>query len=173
MGYFEPLHEFTGLKNHRGIVAPRDEGMLIDSVHFYNYNKGTEGYYALGTCSHCWSCVGTNTGGKTTLTKNLAFTNVTSFIKYETPFRATFMDLDGTLTGFPNCGWAVPYHVHNLVTPHCEDRRWDYDGIICNCDVTIRKILFYDPKPHDEFYYVEARVLRLDNGVDIDTADEE
>jgi len=82
------------------------------------------------------------------------------------------MDLDGSLTGFTTCGWATPFHVHNLVSPFCQDRRWDFDGIICDCNVKIRKILFYNGQPHEDFFFMEIKVIRLDDGVDIATADE-
>ena len=76
-------------------------------------------------------------------------------------------DADGTLTGFPTCGWVIPYYIHNLVAPHCVDRRWDFGGIICNCDVRVRKIKIHSLSPTNN---VEIKIIRIDDGVDIATA---
>ena len=121
---------------HIGIVTSREEGMLISGVHFYNYNHGNEKYYCIQTCSKCSSC---KPGGRTTSTDRLQFTNVTSYTTFLSPHRYILEDMDGSLTGFSTCGWVIPYYVHNLVSPHCKDRRWDYGGIICDCNVKIRK----------------------------------
>ena len=64
VGYVEELYEYTG-DIHVGIVTERGEGMMIDGVHFYNFNHDNEKYYAIKTCSKCDNC---KRGGYTTVT---------------------------------------------------------------------------------------------------------
>jgi hypothetical protein len=54
------------------------------------------------------------------------------------------------------------YHPHLLVPGACEDRRWDYGGIICDCTVKVKKLLLSGMSPADN---VEIKILRLDDGV--------
>ena len=83
------------------------------------------------------------------------------------PHRYILEDMDGSLTGFQTCGWVIPYYIHNLVTPHCKDRRWDYGGIICDCNVKIRKIKLHGLNPSNP---VEIKVIRLQGDTNITTA---
>lgn len=117
---------------------------MIDGVHFYNFNKMEEKYYAIKTCSKCDNC---KRGGYTTVTKNIKWTNCKKRVTFNSPLRYTLHDLDGSLTGKDNCGWVTPYRPHNLVKPHCEDRRWDYGGIVCDCNVKVKKVYFTSMSP--------------------------
>ena len=138
--------------------------MAVDNVHFYHFNNGNEKYFCIYTCSQCDDC---KPGGRTVKTSNLQFTNVTSFIHFNSPNRYILEDEDGSLTGFPTCGWAIPYYQHNLVPDYCEDRRWDYGGIICDCNVIIRKVEF---QGDGVITKKSIKIIRLDDGVDIETA---
>jgi len=99
----------------------------------------------------------------------LKFTNVKSFVKFNSPQRYIIEDEDGTLTSAitgksHKSGWVVPYYVHNLIPKVCYNRRWDYGGIVCDSTVTIRKIRFSGGDESD------IRILRLDPEVDAKTA---
>lgn len=98
----------------------------------------------------------------------MRFTNVKSFVKFNSPDRYILEDEDGTLTGAitganNEKGWVVPYYEHNLVPNACYDRRWDYGGIVCDSTVTIRKIKFTGDES-------DIRILRLDPGVRVENA---
>jgi hypothetical protein len=75
--------------------------------------------------------------------------------------------MDGSLTGNQNCGWIVPYYKHNLVAPHCVDKRWDYGGIVCDCNVKVRKIMLSGLSPTNN---VEMRILRVTSDLTHTTA---
>ena len=69
---------------HMGIVTERGEGMMIDGVHFYNFKREWGKYYSIKTCSKCDNC---KPGGFTTVSRNLKFTNVDSYVWINSPLR--------------------------------------------------------------------------------------
>lgn len=69
----------------------------------------------LGSCSHCFHPASTDSGARTVTFEKLYFdASVTKRIRYETPYRAIFHDLDGILTGLGADTWATPYWEHNV-----------------------------------------------------------
>jgi hypothetical protein len=44
------------------------------------------------------------------------------------------------------------------VAPHCVDKRWNFGGIVCSCDVKVRKIMMSGLSPTNN---VEMRILRI------------
>ena len=88
----------------------------------------------------------------------MKFTNVTSFVKFNSPRRYTLQDNDGSLTNTSKCGWVVPNWPHLRVKPHCTPRS-NYDGIVCDCNVMIRKVYFYGKNPGGK---ISIRILRLE-----------
>jgi hypothetical protein len=66
--------------------------------------------------------------------------------------------MDGSLTGEQTCGWIIPYYKHNLVAPDCVDKRWNFGGIVCNCNVKVRKIKISGLSPSNN---VEIKILRV------------
>ena len=116
-------------------------------MHFYNFVNGDEKYYTIETCSKCNNC---KPAGRTVSISGTTFTNAPSRVRFNSPHRYIIEDEDGTFTGntASGCGWVVPYYVHNLVTPACEDRRWDYGGFVCDCSVKIRTITVHGMDPN-------------------------
>jgi len=81
-----------------GIITPRTEHFRIEGTDFFNFNWNDAA--ALGTCSHCFHPAATDSGARTVRTTGLGFDNtVTKRIRYQSPWRAIFHDLDGSLTG--------------------------------------------------------------------------
>ena len=61
----------------------------------------------------------------------LEFYDVTKKIRWQIPFRAIYLDEDGSLTGKGPNTWATPYFLHN-VQPECSVDLEMYDGITCD-----------------------------------------
>jgi len=64
---------------------------------------------------------------------------VTRKIKYQTPYRAIYYDIDGSLTGKGAGSWATPYFKHHEQKGCARDEDV-WHGMTCDPSVTIRRI---------------------------------
>jgi len=74
-------------------------------------------------------------------------------IRYQFPWKAIFLDLDGTLTGKGANTWATPYYKYHE-QPECEfdaNTRDVWDGVICDNSIEVRRIAFYGKTPSANF----------------------
>lgn len=144
----------------QGIIGPRTEGFQVHNVKFYRFDNG--GKSALGSCSHCFSPPSTDSGARTVSYSGIWFDPLTvpQKIKYGDPWRDIFFDIDGSLTGLGPGSWATPFWKHNL-QPECQNRT-EYDGIICNSSVQVRRIVFYQYTP-DLLTMMDLKVLKIDD----------
>jgi hypothetical protein len=78
-------------------------------------------------------------------------------IRYTTPFRDIFYDLDGTLTGLGPKTWATPYWRHND-QPGCTRNDAVFDGLICDSSVEVRRVAYYNYAP-DIFSMQNMKIL--------------
>lgn len=118
----------------RGIITPRTENFTIDGVKFFNFdweNVWKAQAATFGSCSHCFHPAATDSGARTVRFKNLAFTNVTTKIRYQFPWKAIYLDLDGSLTGKGANSWATYYYAHHDVK-ECVRDAVVFDGVTCD-----------------------------------------
>ena len=54
----------------RGLVTPSTDGLYVENVKFYNFDKNST---AIASCAVCWHVLKNITGGATTHFKSLAF----------------------------------------------------------------------------------------------------
>jgi hypothetical protein len=117
----------------------------VQNVKFYNFNWRNAA--AIGSCSHCTHDPSTDSGARTVKFKGLTFDkSVTKKIRYETPFRAIYYDLDGSLTGKGPGSWATPYFKHHT-QKECVKDMAVYHGMICDNTVQVRRIAFQKTIP--------------------------
>jgi hypothetical protein len=104
---------FLDVSSPHGIITPRTENFIIKNVKFYNFNWNDAA--TLGSCSHCFHDAATDEGGRTVKFSGLYFDEtVTIKIRYQTPYSAIYLDLDGTLTGLGSNTWATPYRESHM-----------------------------------------------------------
>lgn len=84
-------------------------------------------------------------------------------VRYQEPRREIIRDLDGTLTGLGPNSWTTPYWKHND-KPGCQRKDLEYDGLICNSSVQIRRIVFYNYAPH-AFVMRDMKILPFDDSI--------
>ena len=145
-------------KPTRGIVTTRFDGMLISNVRFHSWPPGTA---AFQDCSHCESAPATDSGARTAFIEKVYWspTFTGRKIQYNIPLRGIFRDLDGTLTG--KVGWATAYFPHNDV-PECRRDEDNYNGLICDDSVQVRRVVFYNYAP-DLFDGVPMYIFNCNN----------
>jgi len=85
-------------------------------------------------------------------------------IRFGTPYRAIFYDNDGTLTGKGAGSWASYFYASHLV-PECEHKQDEYDGVICDNTVQIRRLAFHSAKKAGEFTGMALRAILWDDSV--------
>jgi len=135
--------------NTRGVITTRTENFGVEGVKFVNFNFNKAA--ALGDCSHCFHPAATDSGARHYTVKGLKFDDATvpRRIRHQLPWRGIWRDEDGSLTGTGQPGWAVAYHKH-LEQPECvfdAATRDKFEGVICNNDVQVRRIIFYNYSP--------------------------
>lgn len=113
-----------------GIIGPRTDNLRIDNCRFFNWDwKETA---ALSTCSHCWHDQETDSGARTVRFSNMSFdASVKRRINYGYPYKAIFLDEDGSVTDKGPQSWATPYYHHHNHT-ECEKNVTYYGGTICD-----------------------------------------
>ena len=152
-----------------GIITPRTEGFLIENVKFYNLDWGKEDgdhAAAFGTCSHCFHPAATDSGSRQAKTSGLYFdpATVPQRIRYQYPFRAIFLDLDGTLTELGENTWATHYYKY-LEQPECmydEDTLFKFNGVICDNTVQVRRVSMHAIAP-DYINGLDLKILKFEN----------
>ena len=146
-----------------GVIGARTEGLTFNNVSFYNFDG--ENMASIGSCSHCFFDATTDSGARTTHFRNLYFDPTTNPVKirYETPYRDIFYDLDGSLTGLGPGSWATPWYPHNL-QPECQGYLKEFNGIICNSSVQIRRVVFYNYLPMSLSMH-NLNILKVDDAV--------
>lgn len=148
-------------KNHpdvtttRGIKGAKTEKMRIKDTIFANFDYDSR-WGAIGTCSHCEGPA-TDSSGRTYFTKNLYFVDSAQRVKFDTPFKEIIYDEDGTL-GNSTHRWVVFYFEH-LNVPECIRNEATYNGLLCSKDISIRRIVFDHPTPHNALKNLPLKVL--------------
>jgi len=154
--------------NPHGIITSRQENFAIKNVRFYNFDWGNTA--ALGTCSHCFHDAATDEGARTITTQGFYFDDATvpRRIRYQTPFKAIFKDLDGTLTGLGANSWATFYYRSHLWDGECyyNSTLADvYEGVICGNNVELRTLKFSTYTPSGLFDGMGLKVLQYDDSI--------
>ena len=125
-------------QTHHGLVAPQSDLWFVTNARFYNFNNGAA---ALGDCCHCDTPL-KDSGARTTRFSNLMFdSSVEKRIRWRTPRKGIFHDLDGTLTEQGADSYVSPYWPHND-WPECNVDMPIYDGIICPSPYSIQRMVF-------------------------------
>lgn len=149
VGRTNNTHPLIEAATSRGIIAPRSDDFLIENSRFYNWDWGESA--AFGSCSHCWHLSSTDSGARTTATRNITIDDsVTRIFNFGYPDRAIFEDLDGSLTGKGPMSYATPYWKH-LDIPECEHNAEYYGGTFCDNTIQIRRVVFYNAVPRALF----------------------
>jgi len=133
-------------RDAHGIMTPRSENFVVKNVKFYNFNFGTGHTAALSSCSHCMHGVDTDSGARTVTFEKLFFDDATvpRRIRFGTPYKAIFHDLDGTLTGKGAGSWAT-FHYKHHEQKGCDwssETLAKWNGVICDNSVQIRRVAF-------------------------------
>ncbi|TNV88211.1 hypothetical protein FGO68_gene8985 [Halteria grandinella] len=163
VGRSKNADELTNTTDSRGIIGSRTENFYVNKVRFYGFDVGDKA--AIAACSHCFSPPSTDSGARTASFSNLHFdpATVTRKIRYQEPWRDIYFDIDGSLTGLGPGSWATPYWRHNH-QPECQKRLAEYDGLICNSSVQVRRVVFYKYLPN-YFENMDMKIIQWD-GVD-------
>lgn len=142
-----------------GIITPRYENFQVHYANFHNFDVA--GKAAIGSCSHCFHPAATDSGARTVTFSHLQFDNVSKKIKYQYPRKDIFYDLDGSLTGLGPKSWATPYFKFNE-QPECTHNATEYDGLLCNSSIQVRRVSFYNYAP-DYFDFQPMLITQLDS----------
>jgi hypothetical protein len=160
IGYSNNAEIVTNNTFSHGIITPRKEFFQVNNVKFFNFDVA--GKAAIGSCSHCFHPASTDSGARTVTFSGIKFDPATVPIKirYQYPFRDIFYDLDGSLTGLGPKTWATPYFLHNH-QPECIVNMTVYDGILCNSNVQVRRVVFQQYSP-SIFEMMPLKILKID-----------
>jgi hypothetical protein len=97
--------------------------------------------------------------------ENLEFYETPRKIRYQYPMKAIFFDKDGSLTGKGANSFATPYQKHHE-QPECEfsaEVRDEFNGIICDPSVQVRRVAFHGAAPGSLFPGMVMRFIRYDD----------
>ena len=75
-------------------------------------------------------------------------------------------DLDGSLTGYSNGGFVMPSKKYALGIAECSESSV-HDGIKCNSNIQIRRVVVSDPAPGASLNGVNMKVIRVTSGEDV------
>jgi hypothetical protein len=153
-----------------GVITPRSENFTVSGVNYYRYDWNKTA--AIATCSHCWHDQATDSGARTQTFSRQSFDTVTRKIRYTTPFKAIFYDLDGTLTGKGAKSWATK-HYGSFNVPECEHKEEEYNGVVCDSSIQIRRVAFDHWKPDNLFFGAPMKVLPISESIVGSMTDEE
>lgn len=146
-----------------GMIGPRTENFRVDNTRFFNFDWGNTA--ALSSCSHCFHPAATDSGARTIRFSNLTFdSSVKRIANYQYPWRAIFLDEDGSLTGKGPGSWATPYYPHHNHT-ECEHNATYYGGVFCDNTVQVRRIAFHGASPAGLFRMMGFKILRYDDSI--------
>jgi len=166
--------DLNNLKNTRGIITPRTDGLRVDDITFANFGPQMT---PLQSCSKCEHRLFHVSGGKTTFFNNVKFTNIQgNYIFWNLYRREIFIDEDGSLTvpiktalSLPNgtFGGITPYFDHLRIPGRCFNitAKWD-NSTYCDQTITLRSVLFSNADPYSDFVGQNLRTYRLTNLTD-------
>lgn len=150
------------MSSPRGLITPRTDNFLVDGIKFYNMNWNQAS--GIGSCSHCFHDAATDSGSRTVYFKNINWGDTAVKFGWQTPFRAIYHDLDGTLTGKGAGSWATPWYNHHNWT-ECEymPNNLPAGGAFCDSTIQIRRIAFTGYAPSAMFRGMGIKLLRYDD----------
>lgn len=88
-------------------------------------------------------------------------------IRYQYPWKAIFLDQDGTLTGKGANTWATPYYKYHE-QPECffDSTTLDvYNGVLCDSTVQIRRVAFYGKTPTANMAGMAMNIIKYDDSI--------
>ncbi|CAD8206675.1 unnamed protein product [Paramecium pentaurelia] len=153
----------VGSQTNTGLIVPRTNGFLADTVRFANF-PGTS--TLIESCSACNNYLVWVTGGKNTHFKGIKIINSASarIIHWNNFRREIFWDLDGTLTNIPTGAQIVAYKLHLDGLNGCTYQntvQWD-NSLICDSQQTkLRDVVFNYPTPYDSHVNQALRIYRV------------
>lgn len=160
VGRSSNTEEWLDNSSPRGVISPRTEYFTIRNIRFWNFDMNNAA--SLGDCSHCFHDAATDSGARTVKTVQLQFFNVLKRIKYTTPYRGIFYDLDGSLTGIGANTWATFNYPH-LMQKECTLSKTVHDGVICDNSISLRRIAFHSATPSSLFRGMAQMILKWDD----------
>lgn len=88
-------------------------------------------------------------------------------IWWQTPFRAIFYDLDGTLTEKGAKSWVTPHMKHHEQPGCVFDEAVKYGGSTrCDSTVTLRRLSFYKAIPKQTFELMGLFIAKYDDSIE-------
>lgn len=163
IGYSDNADPLTMSMPSQGVIGARTEGLTFNNVSFYNFDKANK--TCIGSCSHCFFDATTDSGARTTHFNNLYFDPLTTpvKIKWDVPYKEIIHDIDGSLTRLGPNSWVCPWFPHNL-QPECQGYLEEFNGIICNSSVQMRRVVFHNHLPLTMTMH-PLHVLRIDDSI--------
>ena len=141
----------------KGLITPRKDNLYVKNVYFANFNGAMS---AIGTCSHCEHPASTDAGARTSYFSGLTFENVTQRVSFNTPYREILIDQDGSLTDNTAGGsGVVTYYWDHLNVDGCVRNESIFNGLVCNENVTIRRVEFSGLEDSDSFSLQDLYIL--------------
>ena len=150
-----------------GITTPRKDNFKVSNIRFYNFGFDNTTSSLFASCSRCdIAGPSTDSDARTIYFEKIQTDGSESRkVRWIAPRRGIFVDLDGTLTGQSNPGFATAYYPH-LLTPNCKRSAiWD-DGLICDNTAQIRRIAFSQQTPSGIFNGQDLKILRFQGSLD-------
>lgn len=145
------------------MIGPRTENFRVDGARFFNFDWNQAA--ALSSCSHCFHPAATDSGARTIRFSNITIdSSVQRIANYQLPWRAIFLDEDGSITGKGAGSWATPYYPYHNHT-ECEYNETYYGGVFCDNTVQIRRIAFYGAEPNWIMRGMALKIIRYDDDV--------
>ena len=139
-----------------GIITSQTDGMMVDGVKFVNIGSNQ---YPFGTESHSQNGCARDFGGREHRIKNITWMDAepNKKVKWVVPARDWYKLEDTSYTGAT--GYLATYFPH-LLTEDCLDERTDYNSIVCNDSVVLKRVIFYNQKPFGNFSGRSVHVRR-------------
>eukprot|EP00007_Cunea_sp_BSH-02190019_P009900 CAMPEP_0174228976 /NCGR_PEP_ID=MMETSP0417-20130205/58_1 /TAXON_ID=242541 /ORGANISM="Mayorella sp, Strain BSH-02190019" /LENGTH=3668 /DNA_ID=CAMNT_0015306471 /DNA_START=321 /DNA_END=11327 /DNA_ORIENTATION=- len=165
-----------------GFFAPRSEGYAVRGLHLVNFDDAERGDHAFSSCAGCWHGAATDNGVRRTTFELVTYDSVANLVDFGTPFKALFRDLDGSLSGETGGATITPYWPHLAESDSCrlgpgsaaippsaplpadqDEDACPHGGcelpdtyLLCDADVEVRRLAFYDQEPA---YWLDYRDL--------------
>ena len=128
-----------------GIRLPQFSKLVVENVTFVNFDR--TGCTCYSACAQCLEFK--KKGGWTTHTSKNRFVNSPRRTALQWSHEAVIVDLDGSLTGYPN-GCVVPSN-GNLPPQHCTaspaDSYGPHDGSVCDSNIKFIRFAFNNAAP--------------------------
>ena len=139
-----------------GIITSQTDGMLVDNIKFVNIGADQ---YPFATESHSENDCSRDWGGRIHNISNITWMDVSPNKKvyWKTPKRDVLKLVDSTYSGAP--GYLATVLPH-LISDDCIDETDTYNSILCNNNVVIKRVMFYNQTPWNDFYFKNVNVRR-------------